>query len=574
MTHDPATTPSTTSRRLEDFLTDGSLARLCAELTGFTGLLVQLRDEDDRLIEPEQGHRRWRIVDDAPGVPVDAERVPLRVGDDTIGSIVLGAGVPSPSEDGYSRDRVRRTLELLADSAAEVCTLVVQSDHRIRELDALYRLTSVLVRAQSLDQVLSAALDAALETLGLDAGSIVVVPEVAADAAGQSLNRRDPADFATAQEAELQIFASRGLSDAWLKCPESLSVDRVFDTLVMDGEIVAVEDLMADDRVLIQDLVATERVRGFITVGMAFRGTTLGALRLYTRAPRVFSELEIRLLQSIGQQAAVAVEQARLLETQRRERKIRRALRFASDVQHRMLPSEMPKRPKLDLAAGYIPSLELGGDFYDVFPLTGDAVGLTVGDVVGKGVAAALLMAAARASLRAFVEQCDDPADAVGRVNRALCRDTLESEFVTLWYGVADPEAGRLTFCSAGHEPPMLLRVPPHRSPTRADLDELAVGGLVAGIDPSQRYQSVAVDLHPGDTLLAYTDGLTDARDFAGERFGKDRLRRALLDILRERPDAPAQHIVDQVTWTIRRFTGLARRTDDQTLVVMRYDAR
>ncbi|MEM1330408.1 MAG: GAF domain-containing SpoIIE family protein phosphatase [Planctomycetota bacterium] len=563
--HDPATTPSSASRTLEDFLTDGSLARMCAEMSSFAGVAIELRDQEDRLVMPAHGTRPWRIDAEAPAVDPAAERVALRIGDDTIGSIVLGASGEELPTGERTRDRVRRTLELLATAAGEICTLVVQSDHRIRELDALYRLTSVLVRAQSLEQVLAAALDGAMETLGLDAGSIVVMPEVAADAA-------DPlTDFATAQEAELRIFASRGLSERWLATPDALSARREFDRLVLEGEVVSVPDLTRDPRVQLKELVEDEGVRGFITVGMTFRGQTLGAIRLYARVPREFSELEIRLLQSIGQQAAVAVEQARLLETQRRERKIRRALRFASDVQHRMLPVEMPQAEGIDLAARYVPSLELGGDFYDVFEAGEGTIGLTVGDVVGKGVAAALLMAATRASLRAIVEQCDDPAEVIGRVNGALCRDTLESEFATLWYGVADPASGRLTFCSAGHEPPMLVRVPDHRPPTRADLDELAIGGLVAGIDPSQRYQSIAVDLQPGDTLVAYTDGMTDARDFHGERFGKDRLMRAVLDILREQPDAPARHLVDQLTWTLRRFTGLARRVDDQTLLVLRY---
>ena len=152
----------------------------------------------------------------------------------------------------------------------------------------------------------------------------------------------------------------------------------------------------------------------------------------------------------------------------------------------------------------------------------------------------------------------------------ALCKDTRDFEFASLWYGVIDPAKGRLTYCSAGHEPPLVVRVPSHRPPTAADMDELSVGGMVVGVDPSQRYQRAVFDVRPDDVLVAYTDGITDSVNFAGEKFGKKRLRAAVLRALADKPGSTAAEVVERILWEVRQFCGLAPRADDSTLVVVR----
>ena len=591
-TQQPATDAAPGERiSIADFLSDGSLPRLCAQLSSMTGVSIELRDSANRLVLPESGPRPWRVEDHpAPPPPDGADEFRLVVAQHRLGAIVLMPG--EPTRGAGDRAHLRTTLALVARAASEVCEHVAETEHRIRELDVLYRLASLLARAQSVEKVLSAALDSALDVLGLDAGSIVVVPEVAQDAARArdtaGPDRRTPPPravrFEDAGEGDLQLLASRGLSDAWLNAPVPLSKDRVFDRLALGGEVVSVEDLRSDARVIIADMVLDENVRGFATAGLIFRDRALGAIRVYSRGPRRFTSSEKRLLQSIANQAAVAVEQARLLETQRVERRHQQQLRLASDVQRRMMPTDMPRLPGLDIAARYEPSLELAGDFYDAFEIGMGAeldglaerkgLALVVGDVVGKGVPAALLMSAVRATLRALAERTADLAETIRTVNRAMCRDTLSNEFATLWYGVIDPGSLTLSYVAAGHDPPLIVRVPQHRPAAPPDMDELSTGGLVVGIDPSQRYQVATCDLAPGDVLLAYSDGLPDARNFQQQRFGKDRLRAALLDVLGAKPDANAAHIADSIMWQVRRFTGLAPRADDQTLLVVRVTGR
>ena len=377
----------------------------------------------------------------------------------------------------------------------------------------------------------------------------------------------------TSDEQGIELIASRKLSKEWLEDPRPLSINRQFDRRAISGEIVTVEDLRDDDRVMAPERLAHEKIVGFVTVGIIFQNTPIGAIRLYDFEPRLLDSSEQRLVRSIAQQAAVSIEQAKLLQLQARDRRIGRQLKLASEIQLRMMPTTMPVMPGLEIAGRYTPSLELGGDFYDVFKVgvtSKPNLGLVIGDVVGKGVPAALLMASVRSSVRAYAQDVYDIDEIVSRTNKSLCRDTLESEFVTLWYGVIDPETLHLTYCGAGHEPPMIISVPRDRPPTMADLVELSTGGMVIGVDPAQRYQRGHFDLHRGDVLVCYTDGMTDVQNFEENRFGKRRLQYAIIETLAEAPTATPEEIIEGIFWRIRQFAGLSKQPDDQTLLVVR----
>jgi sigma-B regulation protein RsbU (phosphoserine phosphatase) len=543
---------------IADFLTDGSLPALCAELSRLTGVPVELRDSQERLIvmgTGQPGPGNWRVVDDGKGIRRDgAKAIPLRLGALPIGWIVLGEQLPEMAAD--SRERLESALSFLALTATELCQHEVELRHRIKEVAALTRMSSLLVRAAGPDRVLEVALDSALDVLELDAGSIVLLKE---DADGVSADT----------EADLILKASRNLSQDWLTCPLPLSKDRVFDRLALSRQLVIVEDIKNDPRILIPDRAAAENLGAAIHVGMVFKNRPQGVIRLYSRRPRGFDEGERRLLLSLAEQAAAALEQSRLLKFEQEEQRVQRQLQLAADVQRRMLPRSIPTIPKLDMAARYVPSFELGGDFYDFIDLNGH-LGLMIGDVVGKGIAAALLMSAVRASLRAHVQEVYDLDEVVARVNKALYQDTRDNEFASLWYGVLDPAKLRLTYCSAGHEPPFVVHIPKGRPVTEANMSELSVGGMVVGIDPSQRYQRAVFDLRPRDLIVAYTDGLVDTTNFSGERFGKKRLRAAVLKLLGEAPESTAAQVVDRIMWEVRQFAGLSPRPDDQTVIAVR----
>lgn len=539
---------------ITDFLTDGALAGLCEQLTRLTGVVVSLRDRDGRRIVRCVGVTPpWR-VESAAGRSDSAElAAPLVVDGEAIGALVMS---PPPGTPASLTEHLQATLELVAQTATELCRGQLDLRHRLRELEALYHLSSLLVRATDLDAVLQIALDSALDVLRLDAGSVVLFEE-------EDGPRSE-------QEEDLVLKAARHLSREWLDSPLPLSKGRLFDRLALRGEVVVSEDLLTDERVLIREQVAREGLRAAIHAGLVVQGRAIGVLRLYARQPRRFRDSERRLLAAIAHHAAVAVEQARLRELRQRDEQLQRQIQLAADVQRRMLPRGLPAMPGLDVAARYNPSFELGGDFYDFFELPGN-LGVAIGDVAGKGLAAALLMSSVRASLRAHVQDVYHLDEVMARVNAALVRDTLEQEFATIWYGVVDTASLRLTYCSAGHEPPFVVRCGSSGDTRQArPLIELSVGGMAVGIDRHQRYERGMCDLTPGDVLVACTDGVTDTLNFSGERFGRVRLHQTVLDLLAAEPNASAGRIVEHIFWSLRQFAGVRERPDDQTVVVVR----
>ena len=537
----PEPQPVRDALSLRDFLTDGSLAKLCAELGRIAGVPIELRDEHDRLVTG--GPEGWSIASSGVGLK-PAERTivePLIVGGTTIGSIVAGGGAAAA--------HLRGLLPLVSQTAVEWCHGFLELHHAVDELGVLIELSSLLVGGSDVRRMVEQALVSILRVLDLDAGSVVLL-------------REDADGIVSEDEQDLELAAAYGLSRRWLESPEALSQKRTFDRLAMSGEVVSIEDLLGDGRVRIAGQVREEGLRGFMCAGLVFRGLPLGVIRVYSRRVRPFSELDKRLLRSIAQQAAAAVQQSRLIRQRQRDMEMERQVRLAADVQRRMLPRSLPTDPRLELAARYQPSFELGGDFYDLFEV-GGRIAVAVGDVAGKGVPAAMLMSLVRASFRAHAERGLPPDEVLSLVNRDLCRDSLESEFATMWYGLLDPADGRLECANAGHEPPLILR---HDGRCEA----LEIGGLIVGIDVDAEYKAMRATLGPGELLVAFTDGVPDVMSFSGERFGKARLR-ALVEDMHGKPHAAsAPAALSRILREMRQWGGLTIRPDDTTLVVAR----
>lgn len=580
--------------RLRDFVTDGSVAALCDELALLLGVPIWLRDQNGEVIIHEAprlgsaGENRpadrhpWSIVSERvgrerafqrvgwfepdPGAPAPGETfaVPLKISTGTLGAIVACLPVRDADDAAavHREAHLKRSLQLLASSVCDVCEAQVLLSKRVRELDALFRLSSLLSGAGSSDpdDLLDVVLDLAMEVLRVDAGSIAVLEDGVPHGAGGDL--REPL-----------IKAHRGLSDAWVRATTPLSRGGLLRQAALAGEIIAVEDLTSDARIADHARIREEGLCSLLTTGLLDQGRPIGLIRLYTRTPRVFTQSDGELLRAIAEHAATAISSARLRALRAQDQAMKKQVRLAAAVQRRMLPRTPPHISPFEVAAHYAPSFDLGGDFYDFLELGGH-LGILIGDVVGKGVPAALLMSSVRASLRAHAQDLYHIDEVLSRVNTALVRDTLDNEFATVWYGVADPTTLNLTYCSAGHDWPLLIRVPRDRAVEERDLLRLTADGMALGIDETQKYPKGTFQLRERDVLVAFTDGVHDATSFEGKRFGGTRLRAAVLDLLAAEPEAPPGRIVDHVLAQVRQHTGLSGRSDDLTLVVMRVAER
>ncbi len=616
-------TPPVWGTRLRDFVTDGSVAALCDELALLLATPIWVRDQNGEVIIPETSpvpggpsadRNPWSIVSEAVGRTRAQQRVgwfepdgnapsrtecfaaPMRISTGMLGELVAclpvdgtaGGEGGGAGADARRTARVKRSLELLASSVCDVCEAQVSLSRRVRELDALFRLSSMLAGTADPDGLLAVALDLAIEVLHVDAGSIAVLE----DGPGGGGNSPDGAGPI--------IKAHRGLSDEWVRSTMPLSRGGLLRQAALAGEVIAVEDLCTDTRIADHERTRAEGLRSLLTTGLLDMGAAgggaaggtgagtaggvggvggvgggrpIGLIRLYTRSPRAFTPNEGELLRAIAEHVASALTSARLRSLRAQDEAMKRQVRLAASVQRRMLPRTLPRIPPFEVAAHYAPSFDLGGDFYDFLELGGH-LGILIGDVVGKGVPAALLMSAVRASVRAHAQGTYHIDEVLSRVNKALARDTLDNEFATVWYGVADPQTLRLTYCSAGHDWPLLVHVPKGRKVEERDLERLTADGMALGIDATQEYPKGMYQLKERDVVVAFTDGVHDATNFEGKRFGGTRLRTAVLDLLREEPEATPSRIVDGLLASIRQFTGLSVRGDDMTIVVMRVAER
>lgn len=192
-------------------------------------------------------------------------------------------------------------------------------------------------------------------------------------------------------------------------------------------------------------------------------------------------------------------------------------LQQAREIQQSLLPKEIPQVAGFEIDGAWEPASVVGGDYFDVIRLSETKLGICIADVVGKSVSAALLMANVQASVRAFANEAVSPSALCSRVNSVLCTNIASGKFVTLFYGVLDAPSGAFRYTNAGHLLPIVIRAD-------GEAEELQNGGAVVGVFPDWKYEDSVVQLHPGDRLLLFTDGITEAALEGGEEFGEERL--------------------------------------------------
>ena len=283
-----------------------------------------------------------------------------------------------------------------------------------------------------------------------------------------------------------------------------------------------------------------------------------GAFDFLTK-PIDFHDFEVTVQKTLAQVRhlrSAAADRDRLVA-------LERDLKITSSIQRSFLPPAPPPddgRSCFALHGAMIPAQAVGGDFYDHFWLDGGQLGVVIGDVAGKGVPAALLMAVTRTLLRACAIRGDVPGACLEEVNRLLLRDTSADRFVTLFYALLDAQKGELHYANAGHNPPLLLR-------SAGTVEPLPGGGLVVGLVPKTAYETRAVRIEPGDRLFLYTDGVPEAMNVERRQFSAERLEALLRDCRGANPEQLIGRVIDSV----RQFTAGAPQSDDLTALAVLY---
>jgi serine phosphatase RsbU (regulator of sigma subunit) len=305
-----------------------------------------------------------------------------------------------------------------------------------------------------------------------------------------------------------------------------------------------------------------EGFRGHAVVPLIAGGHSVGVLVIDRRRPWLPDEDELRLLRLMANQAAIAIEKARLHREEVKGQALEKELEVGRQIQLSMLPLEPPVVPGWEFATFYQPARLVGGDFYDFFELPGgpDRLGMVVADVAGKGVPAALFMALSCTTIRSAALEGRSPSAALMRANDLILSDSRSDLFLTVFYAMLDTRTGRLAFTNAGHNRPLWLQA------STNEVQELVVPGIILGMLEGIELEERQIDMARGDVLVFYTDGVTEAMNAYRQLFGQERLQAAVT----ANAQASAQQILEAVVDAVKAFTGDISPSDDLTLFVVR----
>lgn len=436
------------------------------------------------------------------------------------GVVVFDAGAESPSTS-----TVMTSLEGALSN--QTIALERRGDKKAGPMQALIRAGQSFAEARSLDELFPVVLDLAIEAV-------------------------------TAQRGVLLFLEDETLVPKAHKGEGFRISSAVRDQVMKDRQSILVRDAQSDEAFRGRMSIVEQKVHTMMAVPLQTKDRIIGLI--YVDSPfilREFTKDDLDMLTIMASQAAFRIVSALLSEAEEAEKIIRRDLSQAADIQKGMLPDQAPKVPGADLAGYNAACRTVGGDYYDFFPYPDGRVGLALGDVSGKGMPASLMMMGLQARVQVLAEEPEDLGAFMMRLNKATCVKCPSNRFITFFFCVVDMATGELRFANAGHNPPILVRA-------SGEVKMLEGGGPVLGILPIAPYQEEAERLEPGDMLVVYSDGVTEATNLNYDEFDEERL----IEVLRRNRTEPAVAIVEAVTKALAEFTGTAPQADDITLVV------
>lgn len=346
--------------------------------------------------------------------------------------------------------------------------------------------------------------------------------------------------------------------------PEIQVSSTILERCVADRVAILISDAPSDIRFSGTESVIASRIRSAICAPIIFKDYVLGVIYIDSRAAGhiYYTTDDLELISGIANQAAVAITNARLHQRSIEQEKMSRELDIARSIQTNLLPKSFPEVPGVTLTGMSLPARQVGGDFYDVMKLDDGRLAIVVADVSGKGLGAALLTSTVRASLRAEIMRADERsvAQIVATTNIHACRDTSNNMFITLFFAIYDPAKRTLDFTNAGHPHPLLYRA-------SGKHQALETGGCFLGIMEQVEYASEQVSVSEGDTLIIYTDGVTDTQNAEDERFGTHRLE----DAARANLTLTPSEIRDEIYEATLQHRGDRDQFDDLTIVVAKF---
>src|SRR5581483_11918820 len=474
---------------------------------------------------------------------------PLRVGDQPVGLISLAHH--TPGRYGHEAQAMTATFASYAAVAIENARLYDSAQEQAYASAALLQVAQAVVSLSDLDEILSTIIRIMPILVGVqraalylwDASREVFVPRQEFGLPDEAKNVIWGRDFAIGEfhlldatreqnQTVVHVIKSKDSPDQGLKLSPAKNTD---DALRIGARL-----LMA--------------------VPLAIKSDLFGVLLVEeAEGARRFRARRFEIINGIAQQAALAIQNDLFQKEMVMRERLETEVQLARQIQQAFIPENLPEHPEWELAARWKTARQVGGDFYDVIELPNRKLGLFIADVADKGMPAALFMALTRTLVRAAVIETPSPAEALRRVNDLLMPDTRQGMFVTAVYAVLDQETGDFTYANAGHNPPLWIRAD-------GQLEKLTRTGVALGVVESGLMSQKTIRLAAGESLLLYTDGLTEAFSPEGDLFGEERL----LEAIRSDGASSASELLDKVEARVNEFMGARPPSDDLTMLAVR----
>lgn len=510
-------------------LSDPRISRHCCAIVA----------EADGWYVEDRGHHRGLFVNGSK-----VQRARLRGGD------VITFGLENSYEIALRTDEGETTVAGLLTRIG----LIPGADETsggLHKLNVLLQATSLLHSDLPLDSVLGTMLDHAIAITGADRGVL----------------------FEAEASGALRARLARGKGGLPVASPGSITPSQTaLRQAIEQKSSVVTEDLnLAENALQMAQSIVAQSLRAVVVIPLysnaradsspaVRQGQLLGVAYLDSRRPTAFSKLDREILDALAGEAASVLDNARLVERERQRQRLEQELNIARDIQQALVPHGFRNFNYLAVAGIHTPCHAVGGDYFDVFPLDEERTAVLVADVSGKGLGAALLTTMLQGAFSGMTIGTE-PVRVIKHMNRFLCEHAEVGRYATMFFGILDSH-GKLVYINAGHPSPLVLR--------GGEVTELTKeGSFPVGLIPEADYDTVTVTLEHGDTLILFSDGVTEAVNPAEEMFGSARLR----DALSGQRDASLEELQKAVLGSLENFAGSANQADDITLLIVRYRA-
>jgi sigma-B regulation protein RsbU (phosphoserine phosphatase) len=415
----------------------------------------------------------------------------------------------------------------------------------VEELSILNDIATAITSTQSLEQIIELVVKKCVKYLKVEQGVVMLLNE---------LDQQNP--FHT------MIRKQDSLSDL---LPYRLDA-QLTGWMLKNKSPLLINDFERDNR--FKFVVASQRtesnksflINNLLSVPIQIKGKMIGLMTVFNkRAGSDFTSDDQRLLSIIAAQSAHVIENARLYQEEQTLLHLQEEMRLAYEIQSDLLPKSQPAIKGYQIAGKSIPAKDVGGDYYDFIAIDDNRLAFCVGDISGKGIPAALLMANLQATLRGQTALDKSCKDSVTFTNNMLYHSTAPNKFATLFYGILNSSTHEITYCNAGHNDQYLITID-------QNIIKLTIGGIVVGIMPEIPFEEASVNINPGEMVVLYSDGITEAMNSNEEEFDTDRLT----NILIKNRGESAEKIIEIILNEVDNFAGNVAPMDDKTIVVIK----